>query len=674
MSTQSSPKSSYDFIGNTRSALKKNTLLFRYFAEINLVLGAWYLCWRVTHSVNYAALWIALPLIIAEIYSYIGGVLFTFALWRPLERSAKSLDQMLPTMAIADYPSVDVLITCCNEPVDIVEAGLRAALALDYPVDKLRVFVLDDGDAPAIYDMVQHVSAEDYEQPALKQIRRQAQTELNRLDRRLSQLNEIADQADRLERTAEVTANVEAQLWQVLHLLKPHDQTLSQSLAAEKQALTSQIAAQERILAGLTRCEYIARPKPRDRPHHAKAGNINYALFSGKMLGEFFVTLDTDHILDPSFLQRTLPYFSTYDVHNGRYQSNRIAFVQTPQDFSNLPQGDPFCHAAEVFYGPILQGKDGFNSAFYTGTNAVMRREALVSVGIARFSQEYAHDRRRLEEFDLVGGLSTHSITEDMITAMHLHSHGWQSVFHNEVLAKGLAPDDLGSTMKQRLRWSQGTMQVLMHSNPLTLRGLSFWQRLQYFQTMYSYFAGFATFIYLICPIVYSFTGVSPVRTVDLSYLIHFLPVYALSRLTFATAFWGISARQLWRVEQYATALFPMFIQAIWSVFSGQPIKFQVTPKQRQAGNYLGLVWVQLLLLILTLIGIVFSLYRLYFGMAGNPWTYLINVGWSVYNTLLLSSIVYAAIWQPKSSPVAQTVTVSTTMGAVPQVAYKGDH
>ncbi len=666
----SMPQATPEFLGNTISRLRKNTLLFRYFAEINLCLGLWYLNWRIFDSVNYAALWIALPLLIAEIYSYIGAVLFTFALWRPVQRSARSLDQMLPVLGPVDYPTVDVLITCYNEPVDIVEAGLRAALALDYPVDKLRVFVLDDGNSPAVESMVQQVSQADWEAPIVRQARLQIQRELAHLQERLHQLQLLEVEMQVLEALPQYESEtedsrdresqLESRLWQVLQVLKPHDQSLSQSLVTAKQQVMRAIAALERRLAGLIRCEYIARPKPVDRPHHAKAGNINYALFSGKSFGEFFVTLDTDHVLEPQFLKRTLPYFYTYDVHAGQYQGNRIAFVQTPQDFSNLPAGDPFCHAAEVFYGPILQGKDGFNSAFYTGTNAVMRREALVSVGIQRFSQEYARDRRRLEEFDLVGGLSTHSVTEDMITAMHLHSYGWDSVFHNEVLAKGLAPDDLGSTLKQRLRWSQGTMQVLMHSNPLMLKGLSFWQRWQYFQTMYSYFAGFATLIYLLCPIAYSLTEISPVRSVDLNYLIHFAPVYIFSRLTFATAFWGISARQLWRVEQYSTALFPLFIQAIWSVFARQPIKFQVTPKQRQAGNYLKLVWPQIILFGLTLLGMAICLYRLVNGMTGNPWTYTINMGWSAYNALLLWSIIYAAIWQP-NQPIAPPAVSAPT-------------
>ena len=42
-------------------------------------------------------------------------------------------------------PAVDVLITCCGEPVSIILNTLKAAIAQDYPQSRFRVFVLDDG-------------------------------------------------------------------------------------------------------------------------------------------------------------------------------------------------------------------------------------------------------------------------------------------------------------------------------------------------------------------------------------------------------------------------------------------------------------------------------------------------------------------------------------------------
>ena len=55
--------------------------------------------------------------------------------------------------------------------------------------------------------------------------------------------------------------------------------------------------------------------------------------------------------------------------------------------------------------------------------------------------------------------LATISVTEDMATSMRLHAMGWESVYHHEVLAYGLAPEDLGTMLTQRLRWAQGTFR-----------------------------------------------------------------------------------------------------------------------------------------------------------------------------------------------------------------------
>jgi len=51
-------------------------------------------------------------------------------------------------------PSVDVVITCCNEDIDIIIDTVRAALNLDYPSDRFRVIVADDGDSRQLKDLV----------------------------------------------------------------------------------------------------------------------------------------------------------------------------------------------------------------------------------------------------------------------------------------------------------------------------------------------------------------------------------------------------------------------------------------------------------------------------------------------------------------------------------------
>jgi cellulose synthase (UDP-forming) len=659
--TMTNPTSAFDlpksFPRNSRSRLLKRTLLFRYLAEINLILGAWYLQWRITHSINFDALWLSIPLLVAEIYSYIGGAIFTIGLWRPLERQIKSLDSLSPPLPPSEYPTVDIFITCYNEPPEMVAETAQAALAIDYPVTKSRVYILDDGNSPEMRSLAQRLCLEDLQTPAIREQAERIKSERHALREQLQELRLLSQDIPTAEAFL-TSANPEdnsgtsanfARLFRNLFVVtNPEGISIQDLLMAKEEQLVAAIKQKELALTDLARCRYIARPKPEGKAHYAKAGNINYALFAGETSGNFILTLDADHIPKPQFLKRVLPYFYTYNIWTGKYDGNLVAIVQTPQDFYNIPNGDPFCHRAHLFYGAIQQGKDGLNSAFYTGTNAVLRREALVNVGLKYFSQALAKDQSRIAEFTLIGGVSSTSITEDMNTAMRLHGAGWKTVYHNELLAEGLAPDDLSSTLQQRLRWAQGTIQVLVQENPWTKPGLTFWQRLQYFQTMYSYFSGFATLILITCPIVFFFTGITPVNTFGPDFVIHFVPAFIMNRIVFLTVAWGISAQEIWRCEQYATALFPLFIQSVVSVFTKRKLHFKVTPKQRQSGIYLRLVMPQITIFCLSILGILWSIALFLLGKLDNPGIYLLNAGWAIYNMSLLWGIIRASFWQPK--------------------------
>ncbi|MGY6529690.1 MAG: glycosyltransferase family 2 protein [Cyanobacterium sp.] len=785
----------YCFSSNLETRLRKGTRALRFLIIINLICGGWYLQWRIFNSINVSALWLSIPLLLAEIYCYVGGLMFFIGLWNPLERNIRSLKYLQPALPEEQIPSVDVFITCYNEPADMVEQTARAALNMDYPVSKLRVYILDDGNSAQMRAMTQRLNIEDLQSPRLREEVRVISHRRSQLLANLEQVETLSPELEnaqkilskfriKVEPKKEFTSKVlrwferqkpsyvPEEAWQDCHLavlegfehqiiknslqtekqyltlidltilsygveikiwdnnrhhevnklftspnlpavnedegkhfkaisevmdnysymsmgkqgncltlyksytptpilgmektaieslmagylkgltelilqFNPSLQHINQYLVKKREELLDTIEEEELKLTDLLRCRYIARPKPPGKPHHAKAGNINYAIFSGNTNGDFILTLDADHIPEPQFLQRVIPYFFSYNLMTGRYYENMVAFVQTPQAFYNLPSGDPFGHQAHLFYGLIQQSKDGMNSAFYTGTNAVLRREALVMVGLQNFAADFQKDESRLEEFDLVGGVSSNSITEDMNTAMRLHSAGWRSVYHNEPLSAGLAPDDLISTLQQRLRWAQGTIQVLLRESPLTKKGLSLGQRLQYFQTMYSYFSGFSIVVFLLSPIIYYYTGLVPVTDYSNEFAIYFFPAFILNRLTFMMASSGIPPRELWRSEQYAIALFPLYIQAVVSVFSGKPLSFKVTPKERQSGNYFRLIIPQIAIVVLTIGGILWTGFRLIMGTYNEPALFFLNVSWSIYNISVLSVVIKAAVWQP---------------------------
>src|SRR4051794_31779782 len=122
---------------------------------------------------------------------------------------------------------------------------------------------------------------------------------------------------------------------------------------------------------------YLARGSAWDgHQRHAKAGNLNNAILATE--GEFMLVLDADQVPHPGILDSTLGYFT----------DPQVAFVQTPQTFQNVGPSDPLGSEAPLFYGPIQQGKDAWNAAFFCGSNGVLRREALMQLAIARYVKD----------------------------------------------------------------------------------------------------------------------------------------------------------------------------------------------------------------------------------------------------------------------------------------------
>ncbi|KAJ8113872.1 hypothetical protein OPT61_g4101 [Boeremia exigua] len=56
-----------------------------------------------------------------------------------------------------DVPSVDIAIVCCNEDMDVVLDTVRAALNTDWPSDRMRIIVSDDGAQENVQRGVQHL-------------------------------------------------------------------------------------------------------------------------------------------------------------------------------------------------------------------------------------------------------------------------------------------------------------------------------------------------------------------------------------------------------------------------------------------------------------------------------------------------------------------------------------
>ena len=241
--------------------------------------------------------------------------------------------------------------------------------------------------------------------------------------------------------------------------------------------------------------------------------------------------------------------------------------------------------------------------------------------------------------------MATISVTEDMATCMRMHSMGWHSAYHHEILAKGLAPDDVRTMLTQRLRWAQGTIQVMLRENPLLQKGLSIGQRLMYWATMWSYLAGFAAIAYITAPAIYLISGIMPVTAYSWDFFGRLIPFLVLNQLMFIIISRGTPT---WRGQQYSLALFPVWIRACVTAFRNvyfdRPLGFAVTPKTKQEQGAIPwhLVRWQLAAMGLLLVASAIGIVQLYFG-AISVLGVGVNLFWVLFDIVILS-VVFQAI------------------------------
>ena len=110
---------------------------------LSLTVSCRYLWWRYTSTLNWddpLSLVFGLLLIAAETYAWTVLVLGYFQTLWPLNRQPVSMPS-----DITCWPSVDLLIPTYNEPLSVVKPTVYAALGIDWPKEKLNIYILDDG-------------------------------------------------------------------------------------------------------------------------------------------------------------------------------------------------------------------------------------------------------------------------------------------------------------------------------------------------------------------------------------------------------------------------------------------------------------------------------------------------------------------------------------------------
>lgn len=572
-------------------------LIWQFLVVIALVLGGNYIYWRWTSSLNYDAMWFAVPLAFAETCAYFGLFLFAFNLWKtrdyPQQPAPEKISQCLAEAIPPeeDRPlKVDLFIASYSEEEELVRLSIRDAKNVYYPhAIEYRIFVLDDG--------------------------------------RRASMKALCD---------------------------------------------------EEGIGYITRSNNMG----------FKAGNLRNAM--EKTDGDFIVICDADTRVFPTILEQTLGYF----------RDPQVAWVQTPQWFYDLPEGkplpevwqrhagvvgllagkfieriagpihlgrDPFANDPQMFYDVIQRRRNWANASFCCGAGSIHRREAVMQGALLAYAlsveQEVEKHTRDIDDADLREDLQQairtqasmdteltpykFHVSEDIYTSIVLHSdpqHHWKSVMHPQVQSKMLSPQDLQTWMVQRFKYAGGSLDIALRDNPVFKGNLTLPQRIMYLTTFWSYLGCIWNFIFLIAPTVFLVTGISPVSSYSTPFYWHFIPFIVLTELAFMFGTWGVSA---WDGKSSYLSFFPVNFQALANVLRGEKIKFPVTPKERQEGTFLHLVYPQFAIIVLSILGLIIGFTKLAMGVPMDVSGFLINVFWSINNIAAMYPIVRAAFWKP---------------------------
>src|ERR1019366_8350559 len=131
---------------------KYRSLLFQFTGIVTIGLGIAYLNWRWRFSLNPAALWFSIPLVLAETLSFFSTVMVVINFWsnKDAEKTppVHYLSEIEDLQGMPDRPiKIDVFIASYNEDVELVRLSIIDAKNLNYPFPdvEIKIYVLDDG-------------------------------------------------------------------------------------------------------------------------------------------------------------------------------------------------------------------------------------------------------------------------------------------------------------------------------------------------------------------------------------------------------------------------------------------------------------------------------------------------------------------------------------------------
>ncbi|KAL9225205.1 hypothetical protein vseg_001154 [Gypsophila vaccaria] len=435
--------------------------------------------------------------------------------WRPVTRTV--FTERLPKDA--DLPGIDVFVCTADpnkEPTINVMNTVVSAMALDYPAQKLSVYLSDDAGASVTLQGLKDAWA--FATWWLPFCRRYnvkppcPQAYFEKLEDEHSGDEKFVEDRNRVQEKYEIfKQRVTSRRATGDAKQSPRDhpalvQVIDGSNVEDDASFLNPEPVQMPLLV------YVAREKRLSYPHHFKAGALNALQRVSSILSNspYILILDCDMYCNDSISARQAMCFYLDSAI-----ASSLAWVQYPQKFHNICENDIYDSQFRLVWTIYFPGANGLHGPLITGTNVYIKRKALYDVdfGIGNdvkelreslgpsneliksvgandmpnFSncKEFSSDT--LQEAHLLAscifekdtkwgkkvGFWYDTVVEDVMTGSHLHSKGWKSVYMNPGRPQflGSATTNFDDMFTQGIRWYSGFADIVLSKyNPLILR------------------------------------------------------------------------------------------------------------------------------------------------------------------------------------------------------------
>ncbi|XP_058782757.1 cellulose synthase-like protein G1 [Vicia villosa] len=407
--------------------------------------------------------------------------------WRPVTRSV--MTEKLP--ADENLPGLDIFVCTVDhekEPTVEVMNTVVSAIAMDYPSDKLCVYLSDDGGSPVTYFGIKEAS--EFAKvwvPFCKKYSvksRSPKVFFSPMgeDEHVLRSHEFEVERDQIKAKYE----------------KMHKDIENFSSDPKNLCMVNDRSSRIEIIddeSETPRVIYVSRERRPSLSHNFKGGALNTLLRVSGLIsnGPYVLVVDCDmYCNDPSSAKQAMCFFLDPET------SKNIAFVQFPQMFHNLSKKDIYDNQSRNAFKTRWQGMDGLRGPGLSGSGNYLNRSALL-FGSPNQKDEYLHDARKyfgesttyieslkaIREQQIIKknlskdeifleaqivsscsyetntkwgsevGFSYGILLESTMTGYLLHCRGWKSayLYPKTPCFLGCAPIDIKEGMLQLVKW-----------------------------------------------------------------------------------------------------------------------------------------------------------------------------------------------------------------------------